>query len=65
MLAVLMVTLPLFEKKAATACADTTNDDQEVTDFDFGRVVTFGDAPVAGVEMTISGNGFEATTTPA
>ena len=62
-LAVLMAAFLLFSQPAATAFADTTNDDQEVTDFYFGGVITFDDAPVEGVEMTISGNGFEATTT--
>lgn len=47
----------------ATAAFAETSDDQEVTDYYFGGVITFDDDPVPGVVMTISGNGFEGQTT--
>lgn len=46
----------------SSASAETTDDEQEVTDFYFAGVVTFQDEPVEGVVMTIDGNGFEAET---
>jgi neutral amino acid transport system permease protein len=44
------------------ASAETTDDGQEVTDFYFGGVITNDDQPVDGVELSISGNGFEGET---
>ena len=61
-IAVLVAAFLLLGQPATPAFADTT-DDQEVTDFYFGGVITFDDEPVEGVVMTISGNGFEGETT--
>ncbi|MFK0401918.1 branched-chain amino acid ABC transporter permease [Microbacterium sp. NPDC090225] len=44
------------------ASAETTDDGQEVTDFYFGGVITFDDEPVEGVELSVSGSGFEGET---
>nr|WP_247633995.1 branched-chain amino acid ABC transporter permease [Microbacterium galbinum] len=44
------------------ASAETTDDGQEVTDFYFGGVITFDDKPVEGVELSVSGSGFEGET---
>jgi len=44
------------------ASTETTDDGQEVTDFYFGGVITFDDEPVEGVELSVSGSGFEGET---
>jgi len=41
---------------------DTPGGDQEQTDFYFGGVIKYDDEPVAGVTMSIEGNGFKADT---
>ncbi len=41
---------------------DTPGGDQESTPFYFSGIIRFADNPVAGVTLTISGNGFEAST---
>ncbi|WP_425561724.1 ABC transporter permease subunit [Microbacterium luteolum] len=46
----------------SSASAETTDDDQEVTDFYFAGVITFDDEPVEGVVMEIEGNGFKGET---
>lgn len=46
----------------ASASAETTDDGQEVTEFYFAGVITFDDAPVEGVVMTIEGKGFKGET---
>jgi len=46
------------------AWADTGDppEEQEVTDFYFGGIIKFDEEPIAGVTMTIEGNGFDAET---
>lgn len=46
----------------SSASAETTDDGQEVTEFYFAGVITFDDAPVEGVVMTIEGKGFKGET---
>ncbi len=46
----------------AADAPDTPGGDQEKTDFYFGGIITYDDAPVAGVTMTIEGGGFKAET---
>ncbi|MFJ2550846.1 branched-chain amino acid ABC transporter permease [Microbacterium sp. NPDC087591] len=46
----------------ASASAETTDDGQEVTEFYFAGVITFDDAPVEGVVMSIEGKGFKGET---
>jgi branched-chain amino acid transport system permease protein len=48
--------------QGAWADSDDPPEEQEVTDFYFGGIVTNGGEPVEGVTMTIEGNGFDAET---
>ncbi len=59
LLAAVMV---LIGAPAAFAAPDTPGGDQEKTPFYFTGNITFNGEPVAGVEMSIEGNGFEAQT---
>ncbi|WP_270366974.1 branched-chain amino acid ABC transporter permease [Microbacterium algeriense] len=52
----------LWLQPPSSASAEETDDGQEITDFYFAGVITFDDAPVEGVVMTIEGNGFEGET---
>ncbi|ALJ19126.1 branched-chain amino acid ABC transporter permease [Microbacterium sp. No. 7] len=46
----------------AAEAPDTPGGDQEKTSFYFAGVIKFGNEPVPGVNMSIEGNGFDATT---
>ncbi|TQJ29667.1 amino acid/amide ABC transporter membrane protein 1 (HAAT family) [Microbacterium sp. SLBN-146] len=62
--AALFAAMMLFLQAPQGAWADSDDppEEQEVTDFYFGGIVTNDDEPVAGVTMTIEGNGFDAET---
>lgn len=59
---VLLALSAILMQPPLAASAETTDDGQEVTDFYFGGVITFDDEPVEGVELSVSGNGFEGET---
>lgn len=62
LLASLLAIAFLWLQPPSSASAEETDDGQEITDFYFAGVITFDDAPVEGVVMTIEGNGFEGET---
>ena len=62
LLASLLAIAFLWLQPPSSASAEATDDGQEITDFYFAGVITFDDAPVEGVVMTIEGNGFEGET---
>ncbi len=62
LLASLLAIAFLWLQPPSAASAEETDDGQEITDFYFAGVITFDDAPVEGVVMTIEGNGFEGET---
>jgi branched-chain amino acid transport system permease protein len=61
LLGALIVAAMVFVAMPSPASA-ATDDDQEVTDFYFGGVVTFDDNPIPDVKMSIDGSGFKAET---
>lgn len=61
-LGILMALTAFLVLPPSSASAETTDDDQEVTDFYFAGVITFDDEPVEGVVMEIEGNGFKGET---
>lgn len=61
-LGILMALTAFLVLPPASASAETTDDEQEVTDFYFAGIVTNEDQPVEGVVMSIEGNGFDAET---
>lgn len=62
LLGILMALSAFLVLPPASASAETTDEEQEVTDFYFAGIVTFQDEPVEGVVMSIEGNGFDAET---
>lgn len=62
LLAALLAAFLVLGIPAGSAQADTTDDGQEITGFFFAGNVTFEDEPVAGVAMSVEGNGFKGET---
>lgn len=61
-LGILMALTAFLVLPPSSASAETSDDEQEVTDFYFAGVITFDDEPVEGVVMQIEGNGFKGET---
>ncbi|WP_350353416.1 branched-chain amino acid ABC transporter permease [Microbacterium sp. A8/3-1] len=61
-LGILMALTAFLVLPPSSASAETSDDEQEVTDFYFAGVITFDDEPVEGVVMEIEGNGFKGET---